>query len=323
MLAAVLVLTGGGLAATFLARTGTGAAVLGRQTPTILAAAGPNKIKQVDAAATSTPEDADGALLNRNNPTSPGSTKVVNSQEQPIDLGQLPKAASGDGQDAPQPQQSSSSPFPEPRKVKTFLVRPDGTMISPSGAGIGATGSVPAPANPVLPSIAAMPPPDSPPAAPVVAPRPATPKTAARTPTTPKSPPASIADAASGVDAAAPPAPAKARQPASAGVKAPKAKPIEVADASASVTPAATGQGGAYGLQLAAAPSEQEARELFTRLQKKYSAELGPYHPTIRKADSGDKSVYRLRVGNLSQDQAKSICSQLQASGGSCFVVRN
>ncbi len=101
-----------------------------------------------------------------------------------------------------------------------------------------------------------------------------------------------------------------------------KAKPIEVADAATSdaAAPASTG---AFGLQLAAAGSEEEARGIFARLQKKYSGELGSFKPTIRKADSGDKSVYRVRVGNLAQDQAKSLCARLQAGGGTCFVVHN
>ena len=314
VLAAVLLLTGGGLAATFVARSGPGAAVLGRNTPTIMAAAGPNKIKQDETPASTTPEDVDSALLNRNNPTSSGPTRVVSSQEQPVDLAQLPRAAgSSDAQGEAQPA-ASGNMFPEPKKVKTFVVRPDGTILSSGSAPPQTTASIDN-----LPALASLPPAAE---ASAAAPRPTTPKASARAATTPRSAPTTIADVAAGgtdlQDTAQ-----RGRQPSSSGVKPPRAKPVEVADASASVTPAATGQGGTYGLQLAAAPTEQEARDLFAKLQKKYSAELGPYRPTIRKADSGDKSVYRLRVSNLSQDQAKQICSQLQASGGSCFVVRN
>jgi SPOR domain len=33
--------------------------------------------------------------------------------------------------------------------------------------------------------------------------------------------------------------------------------------------------------------------------------------------------VYRVRVGNMSRDEAVSMCERLKASGGSCFVARN
>ena len=315
VLAAVLVLTGGGLAATFLARSGASAALVERSAPTIMAATGPNKVK-LDNSAETTPEDADAALLNKNSAPSSAPTKVVNSQEQPIDLAQLPKAAPADGALDP----ASSNPFPEPRKVKTFVVRPDGSMSStiPSAApaGVAAPTEVSHPAVPQLAMGSAPADPDTspasaaPPPAPVPAARPATPKTSAHTSATPKS----IADLAA-PDAAASPAKPKP-------VKTPKAKPIETADAGPA-TDTAPASGGSYALQLAASPSEQDAREMFSRLQKKYATELGSRKPTIHKADTGDKSVYRLRVGGLSQDEAKTLCSQLQASGGSCFVVRN
>ena len=328
VLASVLVLTGGGLAATFLARTGAHAVAQGGGTPTIMAATGPNKIKLADAAPASAAEEADSALLGKNGAASGAPAKVVNSQEQPIDLTQLPKAAaSPEGQAAAEVRPAgSASPFPEPKKVKTFLVRPDGTMIgAASTAAASATGSIPVLGRPDLSQAetggqgansrsAAVTP---------AAPRPSTPKTSTRTATTPKAPPASIADLASANASDPVSVPSKPRQPASPGAgAASKAKPIEVADAATSdeAAPASTG---AFGLQLAAAGSEDEARGIFARLQKKYSGELGSFKPTIRKADSGDKSVYRVRVGNLAQDQAKSLCARLQAGGGTCFVVHN
>ena len=183
VLAAVLVLTGGGLAATFLARTGH--AVGGtKDAPTILAASGPNKIKLADPAG-GTPEDADAALLSRNGAAaSGGPAKVVNSQEQPIDLAQLPKAAAKPSS-GPMPAVSDGGPFPEPRKVKTFIVHPDATGFGgasrPAAPGAGtadASGAIGAALPP--PTISADPPATSGPV-----PRPATPKTA-RAATTPK-----------------------------------------------------------------------------------------------------------------------------------------
>ncbi len=78
-----------------------------------------------------------------------------------------------------------------------------------------------------------------------------------------------------------------------------------------------------FGLQLAASPSEADAEAAFAKLKKKYPGQLGPYTASIHKSETGDKPVYRVRVGGLSQTDAKTLCSQLQSSGGSCFVVHN
>jgi hypothetical protein len=309
VLAAVLLLTGGGLGATFLARgnAGPGAASAARAAPTIMAAAGPTKVKLDDGSATA-PEDKDAALLNKNGSAASGPVKVVTSQEQPVDLGQLPKTADLADGARPLPP-ASANPFPESKKVKTFLVHPDGTMLSDAGtpaasdAGLS-TGALPPGAGSVPATIADA----------AVAPLPATPRTAVKGGTTPRTIASLSADPAAAGDA--PPA-RSARQPAQAGVHA-VAKPTD----SAAGVPAA-GTGGNFGLQLAASPSEADATAAFSKLKKKYPSQLGSYTANVRKSDTGDKPVYRVRVGGMSQDDAKSLCSRLQASGGSCFVVHN
>ena len=293
VLAAVLLLTGGGLAATFLARStsasSTASAASGRAAPTIMAATGPTKVKIDDPGATA-PEDQDAALLNKTGSVYSGPVKIVSSQEQPADLDQLPKADLADGaRPLPPPM---PSPFPEPKKVKTFLVHPDGTMLS--------SDTVTAPAGQMA---AATPAPDGmTPAA-----QPATPRTAVRGGATPASPApsatiASLTADPSPSDAAPPPRPARKPNDTAAGA------------------PAAAG---GYGLQVASSPVEADANAAFAKLKKKYPAQLGPYTATVHKADTGDKPVYRVRVGGMSQDEAKALCTQLQTAGGSCFVVHN
>lgn len=303
VLAAVLVLTGGGLAASFLAKGSSTATVAsassGRGAPTIMAATGPTKVK-VEDPGTTAPEDQDAALLNKNANLSSGPVKIVSSEEQPVDLGQLPKTSDlADGaRPLPPP---TPSPFPEPKKVKTFVVHPDGTMLSADGVP-----AAPDAATPAAPGLGAA--------------LPATPKTASRGGTTPQSAPPQDAIAA----LSAPPAeadttaatPAKpARQPAAPGVKTASAKPNDNADA-----PAASG--GGFGIQVASSPVEADANAAFARLKKKYPAQLGALTPTIHKAETGDKPVYRVRVGSMSQEEAKALCAQLPDAHG-CFVVRN
>ncbi len=303
VLAAVLLLTVGGLAATFLAKGSSSASVVSsassKGAPTIMAATGPTKVKMDDGSAAA-PEDQDAALLNKTGSVSSGPVKIVSSQEQPADLGQLPKADLADGaRPLPPP---SASPFPEPKKVKTFLVHPDGTMLSGDPAPSGTR-------------------PSSPAAGQAAAALPATPKTVARGGTTPQAPaaPVSIASLAADpvpTDTAPVVTPAKpARQPASPGVRQASAKPSDTAE-----TPAT---GGGYGVQLASSPNEADANAAFAKLKKKYPSQLGSYSASVHKAETGDKPVYRVRIGGMAQEEAKSLCSQLQTAGGSCFVMHN
>jgi cell division septation protein DedD len=84
---------------------------------------------------------------------------------------------------------------------------------------------------------------------------------------------------------------------------------------------AATGSG--FSVQLAAPGSESEARTTFSSLQRRFSAELGGMQPSIRRAEVGERTIYRLRVGPMSREEANSLCSRLQGAGGQCFVARN
>jgi hypothetical protein len=79
---------------------------------------------------------------------------------------------------------------------------------------------------------------------------------------------------------------------------------------------------GAFAVQLGAPRSEAEAQTMLTRLQSKFSGELGGLQPTIRKAEVKDRTVYRLRVGGLSRGDAVALCEKLKTAGGSCFLAR-
>ena len=312
VLAAVLVLTGGGLAASFLARSpstpGVAVARSGGSAPTIMAPGGPTKVKMEDAGATA-PEDQDAALLNKNGSMSSGPVKIVSSQEQPVDLGQLPKTSDLADGARPLPP-ASPSPFPQPKKVKTFVVHPDGSMLSSDGAPAAGDGAGPQASAALNPAGSALP---------------ATPRTASRGGTTPQSAPPADALAAlavaptdtGSIPAATPSKPA--RQPAAPGVKTASLKPNDTADAPA----AAAATGGGYGVQLASSPVEADATAAFAKLKKKYPAQLGSLTATVHKAETGDKPVYRVRVGSMTQEEAKALCSQIQGAGGSCFVVHN
>lgn len=229
-----------------------------------------------------------------------GATKVVSREEQPVDLNTLPQKTArvipmrqqADGQvaSAPTPppqQQQTIGNLIEPRKVKTVSVRPDGSIIPGDGA---SGGSVPLPVS--RPVMTTAPSPS------VAAPKASTPKAVARVATTPPS--ESTPAVARPVAARTPVEPAKAKS------------------AALDEEPTATTRG-AWSAQLAASPSEDEARATASRFASKYASELGGRRPSFRKADVNSRTVYRVRVGGLSKEEATAICQKISG----CFVARN
>ena len=218
---------------------------LKKDAPFIAAAQGPTKVAPPSDQTVTTSSDAGATLLHDN--VKPGPVKVVNSEEQPVDLnaqasGSNPAAPAAQGGTtdpalaaiintplvAPQPAappKGMTSEFPEPKPVRTISLRPDGTPIGalpaldqPASDAKPATAPVAAP--PVAPAAEA---PTKPATAPVAqAPMKPAPKTASDAigvaqPSTPKielptklSPPKSAARVAVGkTDTTAPEAAAQ------------------------------------------------------------------------------------------------------------------
>lgn len=326
VLLAVLALTAGGLGASFLVRGGSAGGSGSSAPPTIMADTEPTKVQPPDTSNQSTGGDGNTALIEKSASDNVSNAKITDTQERPVDLGELPKAAPAaapaptaqpdDGRVAVStaPAGTNASAFPEPRKVKTIMIRPDGSVVGEdptAAAAIPAAGAVPAFASNPAPAVSQ----DEPVA------RPATPKATTRATSTPKSVSADGTAVAKPKVAHVAPKP-KPAPPAPAPVAEAEATPDETATTAAPSAPAAAASG-AFAVQLAAPSSEQEAKDASSRLQKKFASELDGLTPSIRKAEKGDKSVYRVRVGNLSQDDAKALCAKLQSGGGSCFVVRN
>ncbi|MCA1296908.1 SPOR domain-containing protein [Stappia indica] len=92
--------------------------------------------------------------------------------------------------------------------------------------------------------------------------------------------------------------------------------------------PAATASGsipaGAYVVQVSSQRSQAQAQTAFDDLQRRYGSVLGGVTPVIEKADLGDRGTfYRVRIPAGSRDDAISLCERLKAAGGDCFVRRN
>jgi len=173
-----------------------------------------------------------------------------------------------------------------PRKVKTMVVRPDGSVMAPPA------GAAPTEA-PADMQLAAAGPAPAPAQAPAADPAPAAPAAAAA--------------------AAAP------QQAADMPVPAAKPKPVTQ---TASITPAATPT--KYVVQVGSKKNQTEALASFADMQQKYPTLLASYRPMVQKADLGTKGVwYRLRIGPIADKTAATkLCSQLKAQGlPDCLVT--
>ncbi len=339
--------------------------------PVITADTGPAKVAPQNPGGVDIPNQ-NKQIYDRGAPAVPEATKVVNREEQPVDVRQTARAlaqrdsingligATAAVPPAPSQAEGASnglSALGEPKRVRTVAVRPDGTIVSDQ------TPSASQPLRPPtmqLPATAGGTPVRTAAAAPVVVPVPApaaTPPVAATTPAPvapPPQPPRPTAAApvatttSTTTQAAVPPRPAV---PAPSPVaQAPAAPAGPAAGAPLSITPTAgqaklqqrvasapvpapeapraaapapvASSGGDFMVQLAARPSEREALDAFSQLQRRYT-DLAGYSPVVRRAEVGDKTIYRLRVGSMSREDANALCSKLQASGGQCFVARN
>lgn len=201
-----------------------------------------------------------------------------------------------------------------PRKVKTMVVRSDGTLVPRDSVGTGEpvaeTGTAatvvslpvgqPAPADVAATGTAADDVADDDAAdIETVAPQPVqSRKVTAEGEVQPAPEPAPAA-------AAAKPAEAPAEQVASANVE------------SASVAT------GVWSVQISSQPSAEGAKQSYQDLAKRYASVIGGRGVNIVKADIAGKGTYwRVRVPATSRDDAINICNQYKAAGGTCFVSK-
>jgi soluble lytic murein transglycosylase-like protein len=79
-----------------------------------------------------------------------------------------------------------------------------------------------------------------------------------------------------------------------------------------------------WGLQLIGDRSQASALAAYYQLQKTYKAVLGGLEPLVLRSRAGRGDYwYRIRVAAKTLFQAKRLCSDLRAAGGTCLVQRN
>jgi len=209
-----------------------------------------------------------------------------------------------------------------PRKVKTMMVKPDGSLVPRED---------PAPA---APQVAAAEPTD--PAPQHVAP---TGQSDAQ-PTGTVAPAADQAAGQASDDQAAKPAkPAAAKAeakaqssntPAKVPVAPPRPsdQPVDIVgevkpDQVASIDPSASAGGGSWSMQIASQPTVESAQSTYQDLQRRYGSVLSGRTANIVKAEvAGKGTFYRVRVPAQSRNDAINLCTSYKAAGGNCFVSR-
>ena len=263
------------------------------EAPLVVASTAPVKVRPKDEGGT--------AVMNADNAVFAEQAQAA-KQERLVETPRAPVQVAA----AAAPQTKRAAPVPA-RKVRTVVVRPDGTIVTTEAGAEAVVGALPraaaapAPAAPEAPSIderlaqIKTPPVDRPQAAAIRSEAPA---------------PAPVMKAV-----------AKAPEPKPVVAEAkpePVAKPVEVAAPAAS-----TLKPGGYVVQISAQRSQEGAEKFWTNMKRKFAGIIGARGVDYqRKEIAGKGTYYRVRVVAESKADARGVCSALKKAGGSCFVTR-
>ncbi|WP_421912683.1 SPOR domain-containing protein [Mesorhizobium sp.] len=109
----------------------------------------------------------------------------------------------------------------------------------------------------------------------------------------------------------------------------PSDQPVDVVgevkpDQVASIDPtAAAAAGGSWSIQIASQPTVESAQSTYQDLQRRYGSVLAGRTANIVKAEiAGKGTFYRVRVPTQSRNDAINLCTSYKAAGGNCFVSR-
>ncbi|TNC16287.1 sporulation protein [Methylobacterium terricola] len=271
----------------------------------VMADQAPLKVAPQNAGGVEIP-DQNKQIYERGTTTKDGQIRIVNREEQPLDVKQAARSLAAEAGSSAGPAASGNAltdSLGEPRKVRTVSVRPEPSPIEAQRAAQAAAqqAAQQAPVSPIptmtLPTEATG-----------SAPAPVTPRSARVVPAAPAQTPAAES-----------PTPV---------AETPRQKPVQrVASAEPPVTtqavPTPQAPVGGFSVQLSVRATEKEAEVAFRQAQERYGAVLGGQSPLIRQAEVNGKSIYRVRVGPMSKESADGLCGKLKASGAACFVAKN
>lgn len=299
------------------------------------------------------PEDPGGKVIPHQNKevydridgtkTDEGPSNLMPATEKPLALtadGKQPRVISLSGGETSVPQgggqAANSSSGVSPKKVRTVIVRPDGTIVTSNAGesaatrtasvdqellnttpseqamnqtfnngvqGLGANNGVAgAGAGAASSALAAL----------------------------PRAKPAELValQAAQRQAAATQPAIAPVTQPTAPTSPQPLSLVPQSGNSQARVAPAApvvqSSGGGGYTVQVTSQRTPEQAQSAYASIQSRLSGVLSGYQPDIKRADLGARGTYyRVRVGSFAdRGGATALCQSIKASGGDCLVAK-
>ncbi len=100
-------------------------------------------------------------------------------------------------------------------------------------------------------------------------------------------------------------------------------EPEDVAALPAALEKPAAPAAGGWSVQVSSQPSEDGANKSLKDISRKYASVIGDRGGNVVKAEvDGKGTMYRVRIPAGSRDEAISLCGDLKAAGGSCFVTK-
>lgn len=297
------------------------------ETPTLLASTDPVKIKPDDAGGKIVPNQDQAVYqsVEGSDQKAMEQDRLNDSTEAPIIVATTPGTPKLDTRIPASSGSTEGGLRLKPRRVRTVVVRPDGTIVSATAGQDQANVNEVALETPVL---TLQPPVFDSELTTAATDRAATASEPATT--RPESPAAATPKPAETLAAATPkpqPVTLKPLQTEVAPAAPVKPKPVQVAAApqpTASVDdenlPSVSSP---YAVQVSSQRSAAAAKQTYVNLTRRYGGILDGKGVDIKKAVvSGKGTYYRVRIPAESRSAANSICSQLKARGGDCFVTR-
>jgi cell division septation protein DedD len=275
----------------------SGGAMGGGQPPVVQADSRPVKEAPQQAGGKEFPHKNKLIYERLQNGDQPEAERIVPRQEE-LAMPALPGAVPAQAGAAPVPPPAVATvddPDGGPRRVKTMVVRPDGSVMAPPEAPAAA------PAAPPQQQVAAAAPGAAPQQVAFAQPPMPAPPMPQAAPMPPPAAPAPVATDPQSV-AAIPPKPQAAAEEAAPA----PAKPSK------------------FVVQVGSKQNQTEALATFADMQQKYPTLLASYRPMVQKADLGSKGVwYRLQIGPIvDKTAATKLCGQLKSQGHpDCLVM--
>ena len=280
--------------------------------PTILAATEPAKVKPKDTGGKIVPNQDQAVYRSVGGETAaPKQAKLKDTSETPIKVAAKAtpsKTVTRANADGSKPETGVKV---QPRRVRTVVVKPDGTIVSTGGKAAEKPLTVAA-ATVVEPTLALKPE--------LVAADASVETTIPAATTSVKLPPVTKTAAQAPKKVAVKKVPVKKVAAKAVPVKkvavkkapAKKAEPIKTASVNSP-----------YAVQIASQRSAAAAQKSYAALSRRYASVIGGKGVDIRKGViKGKGTYYRVRIPANSRSAANTICSRLKAKGGACFVTR-